>query len=60
MCEQLGFDKHDMVIIPSANLDALESVADLVSKLGENAPQFNMRLLDPTLAIQKVAGGFSE
>lgn len=53
VCEQLGFDKHDMVIIPSANLDALESVADLVSKLGENAPQFNMRLLDPTLGDPK-------
>ncbi|TYC79825.1 hypothetical protein FMN63_00820 [Stappia sp. BW2] len=53
VCEQLQFDAYDKVIIPSTNLDALESVADLVSKLGEKAPQICMRLLDPTLGDPK-------
>lgn len=53
VCERFEFNADDMVIVPSTNLDALESIADLVSKLGEESPQIIMRFLDPTLGDPK-------
>ncbi len=53
VCERLEFDAQDTLIIPSANLDALESIIDFVSQLDKNTPQISMRLLDPTLGEHK-------
>ncbi len=53
-CQRLGLGPEDLIVIPTAELDSLESARELCSVLGDVAPQICLRFLSPDLGDIKV------
>jgi len=49
ICSRLKMSRADMIIIPTADLDSLESAVDFSNRLGEAAPIVVLRFLSPTM-----------
>ena len=52
-CQQKRISRNDAVIVPSADLDSLESVAELVVALGDCCPRTCLRFLTPDLGVHR-------
>lgn len=48
-CSRLKISREDMIIVPTADLDSLESALDVSKRLGEAAPIVALRFLSPTM-----------
>lgn len=49
ICDLQGYTDKDIVIIPSADIDSLESAIDLAVRRGDAAPLIALRFLSPTM-----------
>lgn len=50
---RLALSSDDMIIIPTADIDSLESVVELSRHSGDNAPRVVLRFLSPTMGEKK-------
>lgn len=48
-CSRLKMSRKDMIIIPTADLDSLESAVDFSRRMGGAAPTVALRFLSPTM-----------
>lgn len=49
VCRRIGFGPNDLVVIPTAELDSLESACELWDLLGPSTPRIWLRFLSPEL-----------
>lgn len=49
ICSRLKMSRKDMIIIPTADLDSLESAVDFSGRMGGAAPTVALRFLSPTM-----------
>lgn len=49
ICSRLKMSRPDMIIIPTADLDSLESAVDFSRRMGGAAPTIALRFLSPTM-----------
>ncbi|CTQ63111.1 hypothetical protein [Roseibium album] len=54
-CDRIGIGKSDVIVIPSADLESLESLGELVSAQKAKTPRMIVRFLDMELGEHKLA-----
>lgn len=55
VCDKLDLNTSDLLIVPSADLEALESACQLVDERKDRSPRLVLRFLDPELGEHKTA-----
>lgn len=55
VCDNLDLNTRDLLIVPSADLEALESACQLVDERKDRSPRLVLRFLDPELGEHKTA-----
>lgn len=55
VCARLGFGRSDLILVPSADLETLESLSDLIAVRKADTPRLIVRFLDIDLGEHKKA-----